>query len=59
MISLLSSFLRNAADIPGPYFPGYCGEHIGDFPDVSQLSGESASSSIVPAPFQSLSTFVF
>jgi len=39
--NLLADFLLRGADEieVGPYFPGYCGEHIGDHPGSEQQSG--------------------
>ncbi len=38
MMTLLSTFLLETPDLSGPYFAGYCGEHVVDFPDSIQLS---------------------
>jgi len=38
MVTLLSTFLLESPNLSGPYFAGYCGEHVVNFPDTTQLS---------------------
>ncbi|KAF8887436.1 hypothetical protein CPB84DRAFT_1849844 [Gymnopilus junonius] len=39
MGTIVSNFLRNAAAVQGPYFRGFCREHLIDYPGVVQLAG--------------------
>jgi len=59
MMALLSTFLLESPDLPGPYFTGYCGEHVVDFPDTIQLSRKIRPEEIEISGPQSISTYFY